>query len=281
MACVLWLVLLSGLSMARTSTMLGPRSHFPTTTLKHFGPQRFSLNVTGCPLVLLSARDLARIRRNQHVPSSLRVAGAVVLFDWDDMMTNSFEWLYGDIEHAGATALLMIQSWHTSPGYSYFYHDGSRGATTRSGAMPFLEAAADDAQQLMKRIADGRPAFMILTPDANAWRRMWGGLPWILVMRTLLPAVGFATGARALANLRAHVQVGGKGVLWPPTKPVIVLLTEVLTCPVLSVWFICGVDGSSDLASGPAISFFSSGLSGLGFFTTFMMAVRANFQQKE
>ena len=139
--------------------------------------------------------------------------------------------------------------------------------------MPMLEAAADDAQQLMEHIADGRPALMILAPDANAWRRMWRGWAWILVMRTLLPAVGLATGARALANLRAHVQVGGRAVLWPPTKPVVVMMTEVLACPVLSVWFSCGVDGSSDLASGPATSFFSSGLSGLGFFTTFVMAV--------
>ena len=273
MASALWLVVLSGVSVARASTLLRPRSHFPTTTLKHFGPQRFSMNVTGCPLVLLSARDLTRIHQNQRVSTSVHVAGAVVLFDWDDMPTNSFEWLYVDLEHAGAEALLLIQSWHTSPGYTYFWHDGSRGATTRSGAMPMLEAAADDAQQLMEHIADGQPALMILAPDANAWRRMWRGWAWILVMRTLLPAVGLATGARALANLRAHVQVGGRAVLWPPTKPVVVMMTEVLACPVLSVWFSCGVDGSSDLASGPATAFFSSGLSGLGFFTTFVMAV--------
>ena len=99
MASALWLVVLSGVSVARASTLLRPRSHFPTTTLKHFGPQRFSMNVTGCPLVLLSARDLTRIHQNQRVSTSVHVAGAVVLFDWDDMPTNSFEWLYVDLEH--------------------------------------------------------------------------------------------------------------------------------------------------------------------------------------
>ena len=72
-------------STASASTVLTPsdaRGHLATTTLKFFGPQHFSLNTTGCPLVELSTTALDKIFRDSVV-SSLDVADAVVIFDVD------------------------------------------------------------------------------------------------------------------------------------------------------------------------------------------------------
>ena len=136
-----------------------------------------------------------------------------------------------------------------------------------------VEVARNDVQGLLDRAKGGDPVELLLeSPSANAWVRLYQSWAWILLMRALRPCLALGAGAQAALNLRAHVaQLGGRA--WPPTKPILVLVIEMVACPLLGVFFIGGSLGSSDAWSLAFGSFFGAGLSGWGMLTTLLMAV--------
>ena len=113
---------------------------------------------------------------------------------------------------------------------------------------------------------------MLEAPSANAWVRLYQSWAWVLLMRALRPCLALGAGAQAALNLRAHVaHLGGR--VWPPTKPILVLVIEMVVCPILGVLYISGFLWSSDAWSLAFGSFFGTGLSGWGMLTTLLMAV--------
>lgn len=258
---------------ARASTVLrrDNRATFATTTLKFFGPQQFELNASGSPLVELRAAELAAIHAKGRAPPGIE--GAVVYFDYDASPAASLEPIYLALELVRARAALVVNPWHARPGVLYHFHDGSRGASTRHRRMPMVEVVVADVDAALSYLADERAAALLLAPSANPWREMWRSWAWVLLQRVLPALAGLVAGARAASNLRTHVRLGGRAVLWPPTKPVMVLATEAVSCPALAVVCLGGPGGSTDVWPIAVHGFFMTGLSGCGLFTTLVMAM--------
>ena len=259
---------------ARASTVLAPAParELQSTTLQHFGPQRFSLNVSGCALIELGASRLARIFRDGRVTDAA-LAGAVVTFRVSDLPRPSLEWLYISLERAGVSAAIAASSLTKRPGAFYHAHDGSNGVMTRRGRLLMLQAEWDDVRKLNDASRAGLRVSLLLAPSENEWVLFWSSWPWVFILRVVMPLLGLATGARAASNLRDHVALGGRGVLWPPTKPIVVLAVEMLVCPTLAVVYAGGPHGSSSVWSLATTRFFFTGLAGWGLFTTLLMAM--------
>ena len=273
----LWCALL--LAGARGSTVLAPAParELQSTTLEFFGPQHFTLNASGSALVELGAARLARIYRDGRVADDA-LAGAVVTFRVTDLPRPSLEWLYVSLERAGVTAAIAASSLTKRPGAFYHAHDGTRGVLTRRGRMPMLQVGWDDVRKLhalddAERARGARGVRLLLAPSENEWVLFWASWPWVLFIRVVMPLLAFATGFRAAGNLRAHVELGGRGALWPPTKPVVVLCVEMVVCPILGVVYAGGPHGSSSVWDLSATRFFFTGLAGFGLFTTLLMAM--------
>ena len=263
---------------ARGSVVLEPSSSRPlaTTTLKLFGPQTFSLNATGSPLIELSAADLAQIQRDGR--ASTDVAGAIVVFNFADIPNPASEWLwYIALERAGATAVLTTTTLFRIPGGLYHANDGSTRSSglTRSGAMPMLQVAWWDVSDLVEAARAGATVSLQLEPSVNKFRPFWHSWAWVLGIRGLMPLLGFTAGGVALKNLRAHIRLGGRSILWPPTKPVMVLVSEMFVCPLLGVFCVGGPGGSTSTWTFSKEQFFASMLTGWSLFTTLIMAVGA------
>jgi hypothetical protein len=269
----LWRTLIF-LCSARASTVLQPSPSrlFATTTFKYFGPQTFSLNATGSPLVELRATDLANIHHDGRASTDL--TGTIVTFRFADMPNPTNEWLYIALERVGVTAVLVVTTLMSAPGGMYHLHDGA-GLMTRRGSMPMLQTTYDDVHDLFEAAQGGETVSLLLEPSANSFIPFWNSLHWVLLIRGLMPLLGFVTGARALVNLRAHVRLGGRSILWPPTNPVIVLVSEMFVTPLLGVIFIGGPHGCSDVWTIATQRFFFSLMTGWSLFTTLIMAVRA------
>ena len=151
--------------------------------------------------------------------------------------------------------------------------DGSPSASMRR-EMPIVEAALADMQGLLALARNDEAVSLVLEPSTNEWLPLFRNWLWITVGRVLPSLLGFTAGVRAYTNLRAHVRLGGASVLWPPTRPVVVLVTEMLVCPVLGVSAAGGVNLTSDVWSTSTALFMFTGLTGFGLFTTLLMAVR-------
>ena len=257
---------------ARASVVLEPSPSRPlaTTTLKFFGPHTFSLNTTGSPLIELNAANLARIHRDDRASTDL--TGAIILFSFSDNPNSSLDWLYIALERAGVTAAIVTTTLFSLPGAMYFVHEGT-GELTRRGPMPMLQVAFKDVRDLIEAARAGVTVSFLLEPTENKFLLLYRGWWYILVIRGLMPLLGFTTGALALKNLRAHVRLGGRSILYPPTKPVMVLVSEMLVCPVLGVVTLCGPHGSNDAWTITTRRFFASMLTGWSLFTTLIMAV--------
>ena len=193
---------------ARGSVVLEPSSSRPlaTTTLKFFGPQTFSLNATGSPLIELSAADLAQIQRDGR--ASTDVAGAIVVFNFADIPNPASEWLwYIALERAGATAVLTTTTLFRIPGGLYHANDGSTRSSglARSGAMPMLQVAWWDVSDLVEAARAGATVSLQLEPSVNKFRPFWHSWAWVLGIRGLMPLLGFTTGGgRAQEPARAY-----------------------------------------------------------------------------
>ena len=112
--CSLRLLLsLSSVFFARASAVLAParlRGPLASTTWRFFGPQTFSLNTTGLPLIELDARDLARLEKTGRARADL--TGAVVLLNLGDVPGAATaaltEGLYRTLEQAQVAAVLGL-----------------------------------------------------------------------------------------------------------------------------------------------------------------------------
>ena len=284
--CSLRLLLsLSSVFFARASTVLAParlRGPLASTTWRFFGPQTFSLNTTGLPLIELDARDLARLEKTGRAWADL--TGAVVLLNLGDVPGAATaaltEGLYRTLEQAQVAAVLGLAGIATKPGYATNAHDGSYGKRVRHRALPALQLTEADVRPLLASMRAGETVSLILEPTENAWLRLWQGWPWIVVMRALVPSLAFTAGAMAVINLRAHLLLGRRldsesvRVHCPPPKPVTVLAAEALVCPALGVFYMVGPYWSSAIWPAWCHRLGFSGLSGWGLWTTAMMAVR-------
>ena len=268
-----WHALLLLFCSARGSVVHQPSPSRPlaTTTLKFFGPQTFSLSATVSPLVELDAASLVQIHRSGRA-SAAEVMGTIVMFSLADLPDPDMTWLYIALERAGATAALVTTTLFKIPGGLYYCHGGS-GALTRHGVMPMMQVAWSDVRDLMEAAHGNETVSLLLEPSENTFLPFWHSLPWLLAMRGLMPLVGFSAGALALRNLREHVRFGGRRILWPPTKPIMVLVSEMVVCPILGAFYLGGPQGSTDIFSIHASRFFFTFLMGWSLFTTLIMAV--------
>ena len=253
---------------ARASTVLrrDNRATFATTTLKFFGPQQFELNASGSPLVELRAAELAAIHAKGRAPPGIE--GAVVYFDYDASPAASLEPIASRSSSCARRRLVVNRG--TRPGVLYHFHDGSRGATPRTAACRWSRSSSPGRRraELSRRRARGRAAARAVgQPVARDVAELGG------CCCSALPALaGWSRRARDEQPAH-HVRLGGRAVLWPPTKPVMVLATEAVSCPALAVVCLGGPGGSTDVWPIAVHGFFMTGLSGCGLFTTLVMAM--------
>ena len=123
------------------------RGNMPTTTMKFFGPQRFSFNTSGHELVALKG-----------VHEKVDVFGKVLLYNYK---AYDAEKNYLTLESRGALAILSPSQ---LPGLNFYVHNGERGKRTSKKSLLLLDTHSASWDLLSKHITQ---ISLILEPNHN------------------------------------------------------------------------------------------------------------------